>query len=157
MKPIIAHIVAFSTLICVSLLGSKSIGSSKSPWYECIKPSITPPSFVFPIVWTLLYLSIAIVLAQVLMSKSPKVSLLVVMAINLILNVSWSYLYFGLKQVRAAFVVTLLLLLTQIAILKMLWGFKRWTFWALVPYAIWLMFACILNGLSIVKESSCVR
>jgi benzodiazapine receptor len=161
MEVIRAHVVSFVILLVVAIFPNDVMKATKSRWYECIKPSITPPNIVFPIVWGILYILIALVLAQTFMlpqEESRKNELVWFFGVNLLLNVVWTLLYFGLKEVTAAFIVIIGLILSQIMIMKLSFeSLPRWTIWALTPYLGWLIFAGVLNGMSIGKARKCAR
>jgi benzodiazapine receptor len=161
-----AHALSFAILLVVATVPSGVMKATKSPWYDCIKPSITPPNIVFPIAWSILYTLIALVLAQTLQlpdgadNKNKKRELLWFFGANLVLNTAWTLVYFGMKQVTAAFAVLVGVVLTLLPIRFTLWSSESmpgWTFWALVPYLAWLLFAGVLNGLSIGKAGECVQ
>ena len=98
MRQLQAYAISIIVMLAVLYIpNATTMQSVNSAWYTCIKPSITPPKFVFPIVWTLLYIAIGIALAQTLLAKpSHNRSLLLFFHIwNLILNILWSFFYFG--------------------------------------------------------------
>jgi|UniRef100_A0A6C0HUF7 tryptophan-rich sensory protein len=150
-----SYLTAFFIVIVVMLIPSGTMESVKSPWYKCIRPSITPPNYVFPIVWTLLYILIAIALANTLMlpNSSNKQILLFLYGFNLICNVLWSFAYFGNKDVLLAFFILLSIIITTGFILQ--YTYRLLPFWVmciLLPYQIWICFAGILNFLSLFKK-----
>lgn len=159
MEAVKAYIISFVILATVAIFPNDVMKATNSKWYQCIRPSITPPNIVFPIVWTILYTLIAIALAQTLMVKhdlNKKRILLWYFGVNLVLNVVWSLLYFGLKEVTAAFIVLIGLILSQFMIMKFVNDLlPPWVLWILVPYFLWLLFAAVLNFLSIGKLKSC--
>lgn len=158
-----AHIISFIILAAVAIFPSDVMKATKSRWYQCIRPSITPPNIVFPIVWTILYILIALALAQTFMikgeaNKNKKAALLWFFSINLVLNVVWSLMYFGLKEVTAAFIVIIGLILSQLMIMKYTRDIlPPWVFWILVPYTCWLFFAGVLNIISMTNVKRCVK
>jgi tryptophan-rich sensory protein len=159
MDTYLAYIIAFLTVFIVQVIPSGTMKTVKSPWYQCIRPSITPPNFVFPIVWTTLYILIAIALAQTLMRKKSWKSfssidvLLLLYAFNLILNVLWSFAYFGNKDVFLALVILILMVISTVAILKYTYDLlPSWVVYILLPYFLWTCFAGVLNTLSLYKK-----
>ena len=110
---------------------------------NCIKSNITPPNYIFPIVWTILYILLIKVFKDILDSKNKL--LIILFVINLLLNISWTYFYFGQKDIMNAFIIILLILATSMIILyknnKLLY----------LPYIMWIGFATYLNYLSIDK------
>ena len=161
MNSVLSHIVAIAIVAVVGLLPSNTMRETGSPWYKCIKPSITPPNIAFPIVWTVLYILIAISLAQAFMVKrSPsKTWLLVAFIANLTLNVLWSFAYFGWKQIGLALAILLGIIVTLALVLYYGWrsGMPMWAIFLLIPYALWLCFAAVLNTLSLSKAKGCAR
>jgi tryptophan-rich sensory protein len=150
-----SYLTAFFIVIVVMLIPSGTMESVKSPWYKCIRPSITPPNYVFPIVWTLLYILIAIALANTLMlpNSSNKQILLFLYGFNLICNVLWSFAYFGNKDVLLAFFILLSIIITTGFILQ--YTYRLLPFWVmciLLPYQLWICFAGIINFLSLFKK-----
>lgn len=153
MYRISAYIISFIIVIITSLLGqyftSKNV---KSQWYDCIKPRITPPGYIFPIVWTVLYICIAIALARTLIySQGHKRNILVALfLINLVTNVSWCYYYFYAQSPGIAMPQLLLILLSACGIVYI--SQDKITKYLLIPYIIWLSFASILNIMSLGKQ-----
>jgi tryptophan-rich sensory protein len=161
-----AHLIAFTIVFIVAIAPSDVMKATKSKWYNCIRPSITPPNFVFPLVWSVLYILIALVLAQVFLVSREEVlkkKLLISFGINLTLNVAWSFLYFGVKDIMASFFILLAILTTQlfnmvyIKELCLKGALPLWTFHIMLPYTLWLLFACVLNGLSLLNVDKCKR
>jgi translocator protein len=162
MNLLLSHILAIAIVAVVGLLPSNIMRENTgSPWYKCIKPSITPPNIVFPIVWTVLYIMIAMSLAQAFMVKRSrsKTLLLAAFITNLILNVLWSFAYFGWKQIGLALsiLIGIILTLTPIIFYSKGSGMPKWAVFILIPYAVWLCFAFVLNILSLSKVERCAH
>jgi len=146
-------------LIVFVLLGG--IGSlfttpnTNTDWYNSIKPDITPPNFVFPIVWNILFFLIALSFYFAFVnlkkksknSKKQKKVLILIFGINLILNFLWGVLFFGLKNPTLAFVDLILLWISIGAIFIKTWKIKKLSSWLILPYWLWVSFAGILNWL----------
>jgi tryptophan-rich sensory protein len=149
MNTILAYIISFSAVILTSFIGqlftSKNV---KSPWYLCIKTNITPPGYVFPIVWTILYILIALAFATALITGETMI--IVLFTINLVLNISWCYAFFYIKNPNLALIQILFVLLTACAIIII--THNKMIRFLLIPYIAWLSFATILNVLSIGKS-----
>jgi tryptophan-rich sensory protein len=153
MNRIFAYTLSFILVILTSLAGqyftSKNI---KGTWYECIRPSITPPGFVFPIVWTILYVLIALSIARTLLYvRQPQRTMLMVLFVtNLVLNVGWCYAYFYAKSPSTALPQMLFIILTLGAIMYI--TPDKISRYMLIPYLLWLSFASILNIMSLGKH-----
>ena len=117
------------------------------PYYEMQeKPFFTPPNFLFPIVWTILYLLMGISAEMVRQSADPKKKdMLQTYYLQLAVNFFWSVLFFGLHQYFIAFLCLLLLI---ILIIKMIREFAEISLTAAklqIPYLLWCCFASVLN------------
>ena len=149
---LVVFIASFLIVFIVAFLGSlfTSFGT-KTPWYDSIKPEITPPDYVFPIAWTILFFLIALSLffSWVNSLKKEKKSIFFLYGANFILNVLWSVFYFCLQNPILAFIDIILLLVSIILLLSFNWKIDRKAAWLLVPYLLWVAFASILNLLSI--------
>lgn len=150
-KTIAALVLAILLPQLAGLLGAFATADSVSTWYvdELNKPAFTPPGFVFPIVWPMLYLFMGIASWQVwkeLGAHPLATKALWLYGIQLALNTLWSFLFFGMKMPGLAF-IEILLLWVFIA-LTMLYFFKirRPAGWLFVPYLLWVSFASVLNG-----------
>jgi tryptophan-rich sensory protein len=85
--------------------------------------------------------------------SAKKNTLLQLYAINLLLNVLWSFVFFGNKNANLAFLIIICMIISLIYILyytKML--LPEWNFNLLLPYLFWLIFATILNYGSLNKK-----
>lgn len=111
------------------------------------KSPLTPPGAVFPVVWTVLYLLMGIGLALVVDKGGADVPQAVVLwALQLALNFSWSLLFFAGGYYFAAL---LCLVILWVAILAMIAAFavvSRPAAWLQIPYLVWVTFAGYLNG-----------
>ena len=136
----------------VSLIGSLSTSEAvKSEWYKSIKPSITPPNWIFPVVWTILFFLIALSLYFIWVSKKQKEKnkIIINYGINFVLNILWSFFYFGLKSPLQAFFVVILLWISILYLIIFDWKINKKSSYLLIPYLLWVSFAIILNYLSI--------
>ena len=150
MQKVLAYIIAFILVAATSLSGQYFTSqSSKSDWYKRITPKITPPSIVFPIVWTILYILIIIALGRALIKNNN--TLVILFVINLLFNVIWCYVYFGLKNPMAAIPPLIVILITAIYIAMLAYTVDKTITYLLIPYIMWVSFALLLNCLSLRK------
>ena len=140
---IIVYLVAFIGGISTSF-------AVNSDWYQTIKPSITPPNYIFPIVWNILFFMITISLyfAWTNSREKQKRKIAVVFGINFFLNILWNILYFGLKNTRFAFFELIILWISILSMILATWKISRKSSYLLIPYLLWVSFAGILNYLS---------
>ena len=123
--------------------------TSSAAWYaQLAKPFFAPPSWVFGPVWTLLYIVIAIsfgfVLVQYLRRRLPLAALLPFF-FNLLFNVAYTPLQFGLKNNALASVDILLVLGTLVWALLAIRRQFAWVAWVNLPYLVWVAFATVLQ------------
>jgi len=138
-------------LLVPNLFMKKSIQSS---WYKCIRPSITPPNYIFPIVWTLLYLCIGFEFAETLILPSTffRNILLGLYIWNFSLNMLWSFMYFVWHDVAMSlFVIGNIMLTTAFIIYYTYIVHPEYMCYLLLPYFVWISFATVLNFLSMRK------
>jgi translocator protein len=136
----------------IAFLGSLfTSGNTSSAWYDSIRPEITPPNFIFPIVWNILFFLIGISLYLVIVSQKTKFKkkAYIFFSANLILNVLWSVFYFGLKNLELAFVEIIFLGISIIGMIYYSYKIDKKAAWLLFPYLLWVGFAAVLNWLSL--------
>lgn len=142
---IVQFIVAIGVSLAAGWIGSIFTMSAISTWYAgLVKPELNPPSWVFGPVWTVLYILMGIALYLVWSKgwghKNVQVAT-AIFGVQLVLNVLWSYLFFGIQAPFLAFVEIVIL---WIAILMTIAAFYRVSVPAailLVPYFLWVSFA----------------
>jgi len=118
-------------------------------WYPTlIKPPLTPPSWIFGPVWTVLYLMIALSVFLFLrqVQVSERISLLVVLAVHLLANFAWTGLFFGLQSPPLALLDILVLDVTLILLVVNFWPVSKLSSILLWPYLGWVLFATYLNA-----------
>ena len=129
-------------------LGSAFTTPSIPTWYaSLIKPSWTPPSWVFGPVWSLLYVTMALSAWLVwrrggLTSAAIPITLFLV---QLALNGAWSILFFRLRMPDVAFAEIIVLWGAILATLVTFWWSVPAAGWLMVPYLAWVTFAAVLN------------
>ncbi len=141
-------VISLLVVYAAAFIGSIfTTGNTNSTWYTENKPSFTPSNFIFPIVWNILFLLIALslYLAWINAEKKEKKKIAWIFAINLVLNALWSFLFFTMKNPFLAFIDLLLIFATIILMIWITGRISRKASWLLVPYLIWVAFAGILN------------
>ncbi len=140
-----------SIVICqlAGLIGSLFTTPSIPTWYATLqKPSFTPPNWLFAPVWTTLFvlmgISAFLVWRKGLNDKQVRISLSIFGA-QLILNILWSIMFFGLKSPLVGFIeISILWLAILFTILKF-FKISKTAGILLIPYILWVSFAAILN------------
>ncbi len=118
-------------------------------WYAALhKPFFTPPSYVFGPIWLVLYALIGISAYLVwevgLRKRGVKVAL-VAFAVQLVLNVLWSALFFGLRSPLYGFIAIVVLWLSVLVTLLTFWRVSKKGAAVFLPYMAWVTFALLLN------------
>ncbi|WP_235579375.1 TspO/MBR family protein [Pseudorhodoferax sp. Leaf274] len=138
---------AAGAAIATALLGG--LATDLSPWYYALRqPPWKPPDWLFGPAWTLIY-TLAATAAVLAWEASPpgpqRRRLLVAFALNALLNIGWSWLFFTLRRPDWARIEALLLV-ASVALLVVLVGRPRpLAGWLLLPYLLWTGFAGWLN------------
>lgn len=115
------------------------------PFYAALqKPAWTPPNEAFPIVWTVLYILIAIA-GWIVWRAQGFGPLLWLWLLQLILNATWSYFMFGEKQILSALVDIGALWLAILSFILFAWPVRRSAALLFVPYFLWVTLAAALN------------
>lgn len=140
-----------SILICESagIIGSIFTFSAIPTWYMGLnKPWFNPPGFIFAPVWTILYLLMGISLYLIWqkgISKKENRKALFVFALQLILNTTWSIIFFGLKSPLGGLFIIIILWVLIIETIRRFYKIDKNASYLLFPYLLWVTFATILN------------
>jgi len=118
-------------------------------WYsQLIKPFWSPPSWLFGPVWTFLYVLIAISFGKVfLMAFQKRIPMIIALPfiLNLIFNLIFTPIQFGLKNNLLAGIDILLVLATLIWAIIAIYPHMRWIAYMQIPYLLWVAFATMLQ------------
>ncbi len=132
--------------LLVAVIGRFFTDQSINDWYPTLnKPHLTPPEWIFPVVWPILYVMMGVALALVWKKRAAFFSYFI-FGVQLFLNFIWSYLFFTL---RSPFLGLVDIIGLNIAILLTIYFFKKSSSlagWLLVPYLFWVFFATYLNA-----------
>jgi benzodiazapine receptor len=148
-KKIVNFVLALGICLLAGYIGSYYTTPEIPTWYAGLnKPDLTPPSWVFGPVWTVLYvlmgLSLYLIVQSGLKSTEVKVGL-ALFALQLILNVGWSFFFFGQHStfwgLLAIILLWALLLCTIIQVFRISFAAAL----LLLPVLVWITFAAVLN------------
>jgi len=164
--------VALAIPLIAGWIGSLVTMSAIGSWYATLaKPALNPPSWIFGPVWTLLYLLMGIALFivwkkgwkvqnQMFVGRDKgwnpltrrfwsgdwqKQNIIAIFAVQLGLNVLWSYIFFGLHQPGLAFFELLALWVSILYTIINFYRVSKTATWLLLPYIFWVTFAGYLN------------
>ena len=119
-------------------------------WYASLtKPPWTPPNWVFPLVWSVLYVMMGVSL-WLLWDRAADTpgrrTAITLFLLQLGLNAAWSPVFFGLHHTRAALAIILLLAAAIAGTILAAWRTQRVAGWLLAPYLAWVVYAATLNA-----------
>ncbi|MBC8050772.1 MAG: tryptophan-rich sensory protein [Chitinophagales bacterium] len=116
-------------------------------WYRNLsKPWFTPPNWLFPVAWSILYLMIAVAGWRVWEKGGPGADrAMIIWVAQLVPNMLWSYIFFGRQEIGPALTVLGVLWTLIVFFIIAAWGVDKWAAILFVPYAVWVSYAGILN------------
>lgn len=111
------------------------------------KPPLTPPSFLFPIVWTVLFILMGVGAARIFMTEptAARNRALIVYVVQLAVNFLWSIIFFNLQAYGFAFFWLILLWVLILTMIYLFCKVDKPAALLQIPYAIWVTFAGYLN------------
>jgi translocator protein len=156
-KDILRLGISIAIPLMAGVIGSIFTSESVSTWYQTIeKPSFSPPNWLFGPVWTTLYVMMGVSLFLVWRATTStstflkersreKIAALIAFGSQLILNVLWSFIFFGLRSPQLAFAEIIILLISIVVTLVIFYKISRIAAVLMIPYAVWVAFASFLN------------
>lgn len=132
-------------LLACGAAASTSIFFKPGLWYESLaKPGFTPPNWLFPVAWTIIYLLLAWAGYRLTHIPGSQV-VLAVWAAQIALNTLWTPVFFGAQRILASMVILTLLWIVVAAMVVMALRLDLITGLILFPYLAWLCLAGALN------------
>ena len=141
-------VIIVAAIVFVAVVGSHYSVMNRD-WYEALnKPSFQPPNWIFGVVWTALFILLAIS-AILVWNTRPRTGFtyffMAILLFNGFLNVFWSALFFGNKLIFPAIYDAALLCLSVVFLMLAAWPISRLAGLLLIPYALWVAFAAYLT------------
>lgn len=118
-----------------------------NPWFvRLIKPEIMPANWAFPVAWTIIYVLMGLALAMVINARgsSARGPALIVFTIQMVLNLAWTPVFFGMHQVAWALIIIGVLVALVLLTITLFWRVRKGAGLLLLPYLVWLGFAFAL-------------
>ena len=135
-------------LLLGTLSGRMAQSGPDNAWFATlVKPEIYPPPAAFGIVWTILYVLMGLALAMIVTARGARGRGLAigVFGIQLVLNLGWSPLFFGMQQLVYALYLLLAIDAAVLLTLVLFWRVRPFAGALLLPYLAWVLFASLLN------------
>ncbi|MBU6269273.1 MAG: tryptophan-rich sensory protein [Sphingomonadales bacterium] len=142
-------LVTVPAVLALGFLSGFVAGSAAdNPWFQALaKPGTYPPPATFGVVWTVLYVLMGLALAMLITAQGARGRGLAIAAfvVQLLVNLAWSPLFFGMYRISAA--LYLLLALDVLVMLTVVLSarVRPRAAWLLAPYLAWVLFATLLN------------
>lgn len=135
-----------SILIPLAAGALSSLLSGTMSYSTLNKPSFSPPPYLFPLVWTILYVLMGISSYIIYSSNDAgKRKALAVYALQLVFNFFWSILFFGFHQYLFAFLWLLALIFLITVMIFQFYKISPLAAYLQIPYLLWCIFAAYLN------------
>ncbi len=148
MKSIPKFIVCLITCFGAGAIGGLFTKLSVNSWYaQLIKPEFSPPGWVFAPVWNFLYFLMAVSFYLVWVSdksKDKNTALLFFIG-QLLVNVAWSAVFFGLRSPAGGFFIIIILIVLIACTIFYFARISKKAAYLLLPYLAWVCFAGCLN------------
>ena len=118
----------------------------KEPWYsELVKPSFSPPDWIFAPVWITLYLLMGFAIWLIWLNPKKTQKVFTIYFTHLFVNASWSITFFAFHQVLASLLIIALIIFLVIWLVKLYYPINKISAILMLPYIAWLGFAFSLN------------
>lgn len=133
-------------IIITILIGSFfSFFTSTDIYDEIVRPVLSPPGIVFPIMWFILYTLMGISFYMILESNKNIEIPIIIYFIQLLVNSLWTLLFFGIKNFLISSIWIGLLIILVIAMIISFYRVNKKAGLLQIPYLLWLCFALYLN------------
>lgn len=145
-RPKTALLLFLAATLLTGMAGGLATEAGKKGWYERLaKPDWTPPDAAFPIVWTLLFVAMAVAAWRVWKRTDWRNPALTLFWLQLAVNLAWSFLFFAWHRIGLALADAALLFALVGATAALFGRADRVAGLLMVPYAAWTGCAVALN------------
>ncbi|RYY34821.1 MAG: tryptophan-rich sensory protein [Sphingobacteriaceae bacterium] len=142
-------LISIAIPVAIGITASYFTTPEIDTWYvKLIKPSFTPPNWLFAPVWIILYIMIGISAYLVWEKRDDSIAFTKarpIYAMQLIFNFLWSWMFFASHNPMGGLVIIVILLILIISNIFYFRKFSTTAAWLLVPYLLWVSFATALN------------
>ena len=129
-----------AVILAAAIGGMASTSAGTDSWYLLLdKSELNPPSYVFGIVWPILYI---LMMISAFLTYKKVFSIFI---IQLFFNAAWSWLFFRFQMPLIALLDIYLLIAINIYILNLIYKENKLAFFLFIPYVVWISFASYLN------------
>ena len=129
-----------------SFIGRLTTLSSKEPWYSQLeKSNFNPPDWIFAPVWTTLYFMMTLAVWIFWHSKSRDTNTIYIYFIHILLNTTWSIVFFAMHNIFLALINLMILVLLIIVLTLRFKRVNNVSAYLMIPYLLWSCYALFLN------------
>lgn len=132
--------------LSVGILSALLTTNSMTLYQTINRPKLAPPGYIFPIVWTILYILMG--LASYLIHRSDsqkKETALIIYYFQLFINFLWPIVFFNYQNFLLALAILIVLNILVVILIKLFYQIKPLSAYLLLPYLGWILFALYLN------------
>ena len=146
-KKLRTYVISIALALAVGGLAAFLTRDSMDIYEKIVTPPLAPPAILFPIVWPILYVLMGISSAIIFNQRATNDvgTPLTLYVINLIMNFTWSIIFFGMNAFLGAFIWLILLLAVIILMILTFRKISAIAAYLQIPYALWVTFAGYLN------------
>lgn len=141
-------ILALAVPLATGAISAWLTSESMAEYSTMPKPPLSPPAWLFPIAWTVLYILMGVASYFVLISDvdgKTKRMALAIYCIQLLFNFCWSLIFFNLDMPMFAFIWLVIMFIEILVCTSEFYMIDRWAGYLMIPYIIWMVFAGYLN------------
>ena len=142
-------IVVVPLLLLLGFLSGRSVPvGAQNHWYVALqKPAITPPDWLFPVAWSILYVLIGLALATVLNARGARGRGIAVASfvVQFAFNLAWTPVFFAQHRIDLALAIIVAMLIAAIAATVAFGRVRAAAAWLMLPYLVWIGFAGVLT------------
>ena len=143
-----AKLYIFSILLALTVGGLSALATANNMniYDKITQPPLSPPGWLFPVVWTILFILMGISAAIIFTSESEqKDDALFIYAVSLVLNFSWSIFFFNMQSFIVSFIILVALWLSILLTIIKYYKINPLAAYLQIPYLVWVTFAGYLN------------
>lgn len=149
MSNILKLIISIVVCLAAGAIGSIFTADAIPGWYATLnKPSFNPPNWLFGPVWTTLYIMMGISLFLIWKEGTGNALVkpaLTMFIAQLVLNLLWSIVFFGMQSISGGLVIIILLWIAIVFTIMRFYKISSIAGILLIPYLLWVTFASVLN------------
>ena len=146
MKKAKPYVISILLALTVGGLSALATANNMNIYDKINTPPLSPPGWLFPVVWTILFILMGVSSAIIYTTRSKqKDDALFVYAVSLVLNFSWSIFFFNMLSFKVSFLILIGLWLSIVITIIKYYKIKPISAWLQLPYLLWVTFAGYLN------------